>query len=273
MKAWKIAAAAIVVMILALSIILFNPSFMGAAEAMENAAEAFRKILPEKGAELTNVKVRVLLSDMGFSEEFLGNETGELKPVQRATIWMGGNVALTDSNGEATLIVPKGNITLYVSKDGRNYWRENVMVDGNETITVKFFLYKLRPATIDVRLDPFKVVTPVAFTFKLPLEGEYYVGKPVIAFYTPWGELRFQVSDVKEVIGISYEGEKVVIIKTAKPIAEMIKAKEVAEISYEIRVKGGLTLNRTEKINGNPAYILPGMTYLPVERVELEESP
>ena len=237
------AALVIVVILLALSLLIFNPSFASALEKVEKAAESLGRLIPERGAELTEIRVKVLFSDQGSSQLFLGNETTDFKPVGNAVVLVGGYVALTDENGEATLKAPKGNVTIHVSRNKRNYWRGVVDIDGNETIIVKFILYRLTPLDVKVDLSPFKITTPVTLSFKTPLQGRYYVGKPHISFYTPWGELRMVPETLDE------------------------------GIDYRTLAGGGTPLVIREKVVGNPVYILPDSTYLPVERVELEEKP
>lgn len=239
----RTAALVIVVMLLALSLLIFSPSFANAFEKVEKAAESLGRLIPERGAELTKVKVRVLFSDQGSSQLFLGNETADFKPVANAVVLIDGYAALTDENGEATLRAPKGNVTIHVSRDGKSYWEGVIDVSDNETIIVKFILYRLTPLDIKVDLSPFKVTTPATLSFRIPLQGRYYAGRPHISFYTPWGELR----KVPETLG---DG-----------------------IDYRNLARGGMLLVIHEKIVGNPVYILPDSTYLPVERVELEEKP
>lgn len=263
----KAAVLTAIILILAYSMYLFSPSFTGASEAVEGAADVLEEIIPEKGAELTSVKVKVLFSDIGVGRGFTGNETGSPKPVRNAAVWMGGDVALTNLKGEAVLRVPKGNLTLYVSKDGRTYWKGDVKIDGGETIVVKFFLYRVNPETIEVRLDPFEVSSPVTLTFNTPLEGRYYVGKPVVTFYTPWGELRTHVFEEGK------ERERIVVIGEAESVIRMVKSEEALGIDYKVLFEGGVRLTRLVRVDGNPAYVVPELTYLPVERVELVELP
>ena len=135
---------------------------------------------------------------------------------------------------------------------------------GNETFIVKFFLYRLNPIDINVNLKSAYPESIITLEFKLTLNGSYYyVGVPVVVYYTPTGEIKLYREDAESPIGL-------------KEISR--KLKELSRnfwlnprVNYLSDWPGGLRIVKIVEIRDYSAYILPDMTYLLVERVVLEE--
>jgi hypothetical protein len=96
----------------------------------------------------------------------------------------------------------------------------------------------------------------VTLGFKLPVNGSYYVGSPVMVYYTPAGEIRLYRDDI---------GGSIELEETSRNLWRNPR------IDYLADWPGGLRTVKTASIRDFSAYILPDMTYLPVERVVLEE--
>jgi len=277
---WRAICLIVAVMLLTLAFLNFPPIMGGIFGAFESVGNIVVMAGPsEIGVSpiITRIRVRVLEADMGFSREFMGNETEyELNPVRGALVLVMDGAAITtgpsyilraeyfgftDANGEVVLSAPKGNFTLMVNprpynRDPACFWRGRVSVEGNETFAVKFFLYRLNPMEINVDIRSAHPESIVTLGFKLPINGSYYVGSPAIVYYTPAGEIRLYRED----IGRSIELEEASRNLWRNP-----------RINYLADWPGGLRTVKMVSIRDFSAYILPDMTYLPVERVILEE--
>lgn len=284
---WRIICLVVAIMLLTLAFLNFPPIMGGIFETFESAGNVIVVAGPSKievSPVITRIKVRVLEADMGFSREFMGNETRyELNPVRGALVLVMDGAAITtgpsyilraeyfgftDANGEVVLSAPKGNFTLMVNprpynRDPVCFWRGRVSVEGNETFMVKFFLYRLNPIEINVNLKGAYPESIITLRFKLPMNGSYYVGIPVVVYYTPTGEVKLYREDVGYPIGL-------------KEIPRMLKELSWSfwrnpRINYLTDWPGGFEMTKTISIRDFSAYILPDMTYLPVDRVVLEE--
>jgi len=245
-----------------LAFTMFSSSFVGATQVIEQAVDTLRELMPggsETGA--LRVKVKILYADVGYGYAFSGNETAPYSPLSGVVVSLADLIGVTDDNGEVIFYVPQGNHTIRVERmikvQGRvlmNSWEGYVNVDAPKDITVKFKLFRIYPSIIDVSLNPLKPSNPVYLVFNLPREGEYYAGSIVITFYTPWGEIRRTIGDPVDLTATPEElGDNVFLI------------------NYDLDHGGGGTINRIEEIPGSPSYIVPELTFLPVESVVVED--
>lgn len=282
---------AMAVLLLALAFLNFSPSRSGAMDVLNELAPIAETAEAEAGPIPVKIMVRVLAADMGFSKSFTGNETEhELYPIRGALVFvmegdalMGslldvpkvGYFGFTDADGEVILLSPRGNVTLVVnprpydpfmrsprppySQDPRLFWKASVDVDGNETFVVKFFLYRVNPMKIYVNLRPSAPETHVTLRFKLPLNGSYYIGSPIVVHHTSSGD----IAVYREELGSSLS------LRELPWIAENFWINP--RIIYSESYAGGAEVMEVIAIPSLSAYILSRMTYLPVERVILEE--
>jgi len=280
---WRVICLIVAIMLLMLALIKFPPIMGGIFRAFENIGNitiVAGSSEIEASPVLTRIKVRVLEADMGFSREFMGNETEyKLNPAKGALVLVmdgaaittgpsyilrAGYFGFTNSSGEVILSAPKGNFTLMVNprpynRDSACFWRGRVSIEGNETFVVKFFLYRLNPMEINVNLKSIRPESIVTLEFKLPLNGSYYVGVPVIVYYTPTGEVRLYREDAKDLIELK-ETTRYSWNFWMNP-----------RVNYLADWPGDLRIVKTVDVKDFSAYILPDMTYLPAERVVLEE--
>jgi len=284
---WRAACLIVAIMLLMLAFLSYPPimgGIFGSFESVGNIVVMAGSSEVEASPAITRIRVRVLEADMGFSREFMGNETEyELNPVRGALVLVMDGAAITtgpsyilraeyfgftNASGEVVLSAPKGNFTLMVNprpynRDPVCFWRGRVSVEGNETFVVKFFLYRLNPTDINVNLKSAYPESIVTLEFKLPLNGSYYVGVPVVVYYTPTGEIKLYREDAESPIGMKE------IPKKLKELSRNFWLN--ARVNYLLEWPGGFRIVKTVDIRDFSAYILPDMTYLPVERVVLEE--
>lgn len=268
------------ILLLAIALTNFSPSISGAMEILQSIPLPTNYVKVEVKPVLVKIKVKILEADMGFSREFIGNETEyEFRPVRGGLVLVMDGAAITtgpsyilrasyfgftNADGEIVLSAPRGNFTLMINprpynRDPACFWRGDVSVDGNETFVVKFFLYRLNPTDISVSLKGSVSESLVRLRFKLPINGSYYLGIPVIIYYTYTGALRLYRQDIGgplELWGSSIVVERFWINPRVHYLGEW---------------PGGLEIMETLKVGDFPAYISPTMTYLPVEKVSLEE--
>ncbi len=253
---------ALAILLLYLALMIFSSNFVGATQVVEQAVETLGKLLPgNSNTGALRVKVKVLYADIGYGYIFNGNETAPYQPLSGAVVSLAGLIGVTDSNGEAVFYVPQGNHTIRVERMVRaqgqvliNSWEGYVNIDDSKEVTVRFKLFRIYPSIIDVSLNPLKPSNPVYLVFNLPSEGEYYAGSIIITFYTPWGELRRTIGDPVDITATPEElGDNIFLI------------------NYELDHGGGGTINRIEEVPGNPSYIVPELTFLPVESVVVED--
>ena len=276
----RLICLSLTILLLAIAFLTFSPSIGGAAEILEKAPQAIKFSRVESSPVLVKIRVKVFEADMGFSREFLGNETDyQLRPVKGALVLImdgaaittgpsyilrGSYYGFTDANGEAILSSPIGNLSIMINprpyhRDPRCFWRSYVKIDGNETIIVRFFLYRLNPIEIKVDMKVFEPKNHVTLRFKLPLNGSYYIGAPVLVYYTSIGDVRIYREDLG-----SYTELK------GYPRGAMSFWRN-PRIYYLEEQLGGARVIKVLRVKGLSAYISPSMTYLPVERVVLEE--
>lgn len=270
----------ITMILLAITFLKFSPSIGGAISTFDAVSQVidFREI--EVSPVLVKIRVKVLEADMGFSREFMGNETGyEFRPVGGALVLVMDGAAITtgpayilrlgyfgftNDKGEIVLSAPRGNFTIMINprpyhKDPECFWRGPISVEGNETIVVRFILYRLNPVEIDVNARRLDSETLVKMKFKLPINGSYYIGTPIVAYYTSMGDVKLYRED---------KGDLPDLWRLSGAMTDLwINPR----IHYLTEWPGGAEVVRIINIRDFSAYILPSMTYLPVERVTLEE--
>ena len=267
---------AIWITLLLLSFLYFSPSFEGASEKLEKVSEIMKLVIVRHEPEIVTIKVKILRADMGISANFTGNETNyELKPVKGAFIVIGRHTPIitphiiriprscgfTGNDGIAILRVPKGNTTLMIAENARHhessdFWKTSITVDENKTFIVKIFLYRLKPMKIIVYGNPFKLKTPITLSFNLPTVGRYYVGYPSIFYYDIWRNLRF------------YRGD----LNSSIILRNPVQAYNMTRMSYSTEYPGGTPIDESLEVDGPTAYVIPTISYLPVERIILEEE-
>ncbi|RLG06940.1 MAG: hypothetical protein DRN68_06180 [Thaumarchaeota archaeon] len=231
---------------------------------------------------LVRIRVRVLRADMGFSSNFMGNETSyQLKPLKGALIVLEDypmisedhttvlathlktprNYGFTGSDGTVILTAPKGDITLMVAENPEylklsDFWKTKIRAEEGKTYTVKIFLYRLKPVSIKVEGKPFKLKTHLTMRFNLPRFGKYHVGYTLISYYDIW--LRSKLCREDAALSI--------------PMDQTINPYEMFRMRYSEIYEGGVSLTKLLEINDLTTYVIPNMTYLPVERIILEEN-
>jgi len=283
---WGLVYLILTVILLAIAFLNFSPNVGSAIEIIMNISPQSSANFAEMRASpaIIKIKVRVLAADMGLSREFMGNETDyDLKPVRGALVLVvdeaaaitgsfyipeGDYLGFTNSDGEVILSAPKGNFTLMINPrpyssfmtkprpynpDPKCFWRSLVNADENKTIEVRFHLYRLNPIRINVSVSGARPETRVELAFKLPYEGSYHIGAPVITYYNNFGEIRLYRYD----------------LGGSSTFAEEFWAQP--RINYLLNRTGGMEIAETIRINEILTYISPSMTYLPVERVVLKE--
>lgn len=276
-KLWRFIWIILATILLVLTFLNFSPSMSGAVDILSNIHQIINIVEIEAEPAITEIKVRVLEADMGFSKKFLGNETEyELRPIRGALVLVMDGAAITtgpsyilrasyfgftNEDGEVILLAPRGNFTLMINprpynRDPDCFWRGPITVDGNETIVAKFFLYRLNPTKVYVGLKARDPKTSLSLRFQLPLNGSYYVGIPIIAYYTSLGDAHLYREDA----GGSFRLQEAVRNLWMNP-----------RIYYLMALPGGTEVVRTVEIGGLAVYVSPQMTYLPVERVVVEE--
>jgi len=268
--------AAIWIILLLLSFLYFSPSFEGASEKLEKISQMIRLVTVRHIPDIVTIKVKVLRADMSISANFTGNETNyELKPVKGALIVVGKHMPIvtphiiripqscgfTGNDGVVILRVPKGNTTLMIAENARyhtppDFWKTSITVDENKTFIVKIFLYRLKPTKITVHGNPFKLKTPITLSFNLPAAGRYYVGYLSVSYYDIWRNLRFYREDLNSSIILSNPDQ----------------AYNMIRMSYSIEYPGGMPMDKSLEVDGPTAYVIPSSSYLPVERIILEEE-
>ncbi len=222
--------------------------------------------LPEYKPPISAVKVRVMTADMGYSDHYKGNETDlSLGPVYNIAVSIAGKLALTNRVGEALLLVPQGNHTLRISRDRIDWWMVDVEVDEDEeTFNVNTVLYRLAPLNITADVKAFASSELVSLNFRLPDAGEYYVGSAIITYYTPSGEARV----FREGFSAGFPLNR--LSNIWGDVGTALGRRSIITVDYTSTVPGGEFIMKTIDVKDQPAYVIPWMTYLPIERVFLE---
>ncbi|MEN2974326.1 MAG: hypothetical protein ABDH32_01960 [Candidatus Caldarchaeales archaeon] len=270
----KYAALILVAFLLSSSFLIFTMSTSSIPDFITQLFQNIEKaVFVEREPEYVKLTIQLQEMDLNHSLEYFGNESGTLHPLRYTYVRIGGEVRSTDRYGKASFIIPKGNYSLMIIKsiEGRRRWSSleqpislevgggvwttyiNVKSDGEVKIT--FYLFRLEASNMEVYPDIVQGVSRVKMVFKLPYMGEYYIGKPTITYYTPWGQLRIHYEDM-EIIGRIY----------LKDIWSLVS------VDYLEKRDGGVNIELIEEVRSFPTYVLPRYTFLPVERIEVEEK-
>lgn len=266
---------AVWIILLLLAFLYFSPEVGGITESLGNVLSIGRVLAVRREPDLIYIRVRVLRADMGISNSFMGNETDyRLKPLKGALVVIGNypvisaghlripqNYGFTGGDGTVILRAPKGNVTLMVAENPKylkrsDFWKTEIKAERNRTYTVKIFLYRLKPVDIRVERKPFKLKTHLMMKFNLPRFGKYYVGYMLVSYYDIWFRPRLFREDMVSPISMN---------RTSNPY-------EMFRMRYSEVYEGGVSLNEILELNDPTTYAIPSMTYLPVERIVLEES-
>jgi hypothetical protein len=263
--------AALSIMIVLLSSALAMSSDLGISNVMNEGTESLtssESAPPEYKPPISTVRVRVMAADMGYSDHYQGNESDlSLGPAYNLTVSIAGKYALTNREGEALLFVPEGNHTLSISRNRLDWWRIDVEVnEDRETFKVNSMLYRLAPLNITTDVKAVSSSALVGLTFRLPDTGDYYVGKAIMTYYTPSGEARIY----REGLSAGFPADRVSNFWGEVGIAR--GRRSILSIDYSSTVTGGELTTKSMDVKDQPAYVVPWMTYLPIERVFLEEA-
>lgn len=264
------AVLALTIIILSSSLIIYTPNFekINIVEEFTNTLESSSVFQgPEELVEpkLSTVKLKVTLTDMGYPS--LSNWGGSPpKPVSNAIISLSGRYTFTDWMGEATVRAPQGNCTLAISRDRIGWWRTEVTLEKDmEDFEVNFILYRIAPFNITSDVKPSADLNTVTLLFQIPDSGSYYIGMAVITYYTPSGGPEVYREDFSEPVPLrsvrNLWGE---MSSVGRPFRSMIL------IDYDHKGFGGETITVKIDVKGEPVYVIPWMSYLPVESVVLE---
>ncbi|MBS7626760.1 hypothetical protein KEJ51_06975 [Candidatus Bathyarchaeota archaeon] len=265
-----LAVLALTTIILSSSLIMYTPNFekINIVEEFTNTLEsssAFQGPEELDESKLSTVRLKVILTDMGYPR--LSN-WGCLppKPVPNAIISLSGRSAFTDWMGEAIVRAPQGNCTLAISRDRIGWWRTEVTIEKDmEEFEVNFILYRIAPLNITSDVKPSTGLNPVTLLFQIPDGGSYYIGMAVITYYTPSGEPEVYREDFSEALPLKSVRNLWGGMSSADhPFRSMVL------IDYDHKGLGGETIKVKIDVKGEPVYVIPWMSYLPVESVVLE---
>ncbi len=253
----KITLAAIVVLLLSLAFLLFSFSMPSSQDIVAQIIRNIQESLSIQEPEYVKLTMYLMESDLGHSMTYFGNETAPVTPISNAFIRIGGEITFTDSQGKAYIIIPKGNYTLSVARKkwAESVWQTSLNVVSDGEVNITFYRFRLESSGINAYPEPFEGLTNVKIAFMLPTTGRYYVGEPTITYYTPWGQLRVHYRDFEISEGISLDN-----------------VWDLVEINYQRLESGGQTIEFIEEVRGFPTFIHPIFSFLPVEKVEVEEK-
>lgn len=253
----KITLTGIAILLLSLAFLLFPSNLSISQDIIAQLIQNFRQIIPTEEPEYVKLTISLMEVDLGHSMKYSGNESALATPIRHTYVRIGGVVSITNDQGKAYLILPKGNYTLSIIRRGLRgpVWTYplNIVSDGQVKIT--FHLFRLEASKMDLYPEPFKGTTNLKITFTLPLSGQYYIGKPTITYYTAWGELK-----------ILYRGIEVSNSISLQNIWSLI------DMDYRKVEAGGQIIEFTEEVRGFPTYVHPRFSFVPVEKVEVEEE-
>jgi len=265
-----LAVLTLTIIILSSSLIMYTPNF-----EKINIVEEFMNVLESSGVsqgpeelvetKLSTVRLKVTLTDMGYPN--LSNwGVSSPKPVSNAIISLSGRSALTDWMGEATVRAPQGNCTLAISRDRIGWWRTEVTLEKDmEEFEVNFILYRVAPLNITSDIKPSTDLNPVTLLFQIPDGGPYYIGMAVITYYTPSGGPEVYREDFSEAVPLrSVRNLWGSMSGVGRPFRSMVL------IDYDHKGFGGEIITVKIDVKGEPVYVIPWMSYLPVENVVLE---
>lgn len=212
--------------ILLIAFLSFFSSLPSAPDVARDLLSAVNDMILPKEPKLINVKIRL-------SETPIDNNMRQI-PLKGIEVELGGRREVTDERGVAFFHIPKGNHSLTVIR-AKGIWRSFLDVKSDTEVEIIFKVYKITAEEIKVEAEAFNPFTRVFLRFNLP-EGRYYLGTPVISYYTPWGELK------------RYGADRLVM-------------------NYSIVRVGGGHVQFVEEVRGMAVYIIPQETYILAEEV------
>jgi len=261
----KITFIVIAIFLLSSAFLLFTFNLSATRDFVSEMIQEVRQALSIAEPEYVKIRVYLMESDLGHSITYSGNESALAVPLPYTYVRIGGEMRLTDSQGGAYFVIPKGNYALAVLRRGFRgpVWLTQIKMVSDGEVNITFYRFRLEASSIDVYPKPFEGLTRLKIRFMLPLTGQYYIGKPTITYYTAWGQLRVHFNDPVKPEGISL-----------KIIPDGIDLQDIwglIEIDYQRIESGGQIIEFMEELRGFPTYIHPGFSFLPVERVDVEE--
>lgn len=255
---WKKAViTVIVILMLSIAFVLFTFNISAGQDAVAQLLQEFRRSISTEEAEYVKLTIYLLESDLGHSMTYSGNETSSATPLPNAYIMIGGETAFTDSQGKAYVTIPKGNHTLSVVRKTwtSSAWTTSINAVSDGEVRIAFYLFRIEASSINAYPEPFKDLTNLRIAFKLPTIGRYYVGEPTITYYTPWGQIRAHYWNLEISEGVN-----------------LYNVWDLIYVNYQRIESGGQAIEFEEEIRGFPTYIHPKYSFLPVEKVEVEEK-
>jgi len=246
----------IAILLLSSAFLLFTFNLSVSQDVIAQLIQDLRQAISIEEPEYVELTIYLMEIDLGHSKTYLGNESAPATPIRHTYVRIGGVVSITNDQGKAYLIVPKGNHTLSVMRRGFRgpVWTHPINVVSNGQVKITFYLFRLEASSMDLYPEPFKGLTNLRIAFIMPLSGQYYVGKPTITYYTAWGELRIRYRDIEVSNSISLQNVWSLI-----------------DLDYQRIESGGQTINFIEELRGFPTYVHLRFSFIPVEKVEVEE--
>ncbi|MGQ9542769.1 MAG: hypothetical protein ACUVTM_01585 [Candidatus Bathyarchaeia archaeon] len=261
----------LIIMMLTSAFIMFTPNLERLNiinELMDTWERSSGSDTPAELVEpkLSTVKLRVTITDMGYSKNPINGTVSSPKPVPNAVVFLSWRFAITDWKGEVTIRAPHGNCTLAVSRDRVGWWRTEIIIEKEEEkFEVSFILHRLAPLNITVEAKPSAEPNHVTLLFQIPDGGPYYIGMAVITYYTTSGLAEVYREDFSEAIPL----RSIRNLWGYSPSAGH-SYRGMILIDYDHKASGGEILTVRIDVRGNPAYVISWMSYLPIESVTLE---
>ncbi|MEM2016029.1 MAG: hypothetical protein QXK19_05385 [Nitrososphaerota archaeon] len=256
-RMWKkITLTILAILILSSAFLLFTFNLSGMQDFIGQLLQEVKQAISTGELEYVKLTIHLTESDLGHSMTYLGNESTISAPLAYTYVTVGGESKLTDNQGKAYFIIPKGNHTLTVLRggQGRTAWTTQINVVSDGEVSIRFYLFRMEASSIKVYPEPFEGLSRLKIKFILPQYGEYYVGRPTITYYTSWGQLRVFFDGLTIQDGIALED-----------VWGLVK------IDYSKIESGGQTVELVEELRGFPTYVHPRFSFLPIERVEVKE--
>lgn len=252
----KIALTILAVIILSSAFLLFAFSLSSSQDFVGQLLQEVREAISTEEPEYVKLIIHLSESDLGHSMTYLGNESATPTPLVHTYLAISGESRFTDRQGKAYFILPKGNHTLIIFRRGpvRAVWNTQINVVSDGEVKITFHLFRIEASSIDVYPEPFKGLTRLKIKFILPQLGRYYIGDPTITYYTTWGQMRVFFNDLTIQDGLPPDN-----------VWNLIK------IDYNRIESGGQIVEFVEELRGFPTYIHPRLSFLPIEKIDIEE--
>lgn len=253
----KITFTILAILILSSAFLLFTFNLSNIQDLIGQLLQEVKQAISTEEPEYVKLTVRLMESDLGHSMTYLGNESTTPIPLAYTYVAVSGELKLTDNQGEAYFILPKGNHTLTVLREGsgRPAWTTRIDVASEGEVNITFYLFRVEASSIDVYPEPFEGLTKLRIKFILPQSGIYYIGKAIVTYYTTWGQLRVLFDDLTIQDGV-----------TLNEVWNLVK------IDYSRVESGGQIIEFVEELRGFPTYVHPRFSFLPIEKVKVEEK-